>query len=107
MENFKGYVYTIFSGVLLAVAAIFTALQWDYKSHISVFGKDLPDVSTSWLVLGSAAGGLLAYWLVRLLARGARILLKVRTARRADERQKPPAEPAEKEPAPARAPDKP
>ena len=106
MENIKGYVYTIFSGVLLGIALVFAALQWANTSHISVFGKEL-DVSTSWLVLGSAAGGLLAYWLVRLLARGARILLKVRTARRADERQSPPAEPAEKEPAPARAPDKP
>jgi len=106
MENFKGYVYTIFSGVLLAAAAIFTALQWGNMSDITAFGP-LVRVPTIWLVLASAAGGLLAYWLIRLLARGARILAKVRAARRADERKSSPAEPAAKEPAPARAPDKP
>ena len=106
MEKFKGYIYTIFSGVLLGIAGVFTALQWANTSHISVFGKEL-DVSTSWLVLGSAAGGLLAYWLIRMLAHGARILLKVRAAKRAGERQNPPAKPAAPEATAARAQDKP
>ncbi len=88
--NFKGYVYTIFSGVLLGIAVIFTALQWGNYSTITAFGPAV-HVRTVWLVLASAAGGLLAYWLIRLLAKGAGILFKVRAARRADERQNPPA----------------
>ena len=106
MENIKGYVYTIFGGVLLLIAVIFTALQWGNSSYITAFGP-LVQVPTAWLVLGSAAGGLLAYWLVRLLARGTRILLKVRAARRASERLNPPAEPAAKEAPQNQAPDKP
>jgi uncharacterized membrane protein YdjX (TVP38/TMEM64 family) len=106
MENFKGYVYTVFSGLLLAVAVIFTALQWGNSSNVTAFGPLVP-VPTIWLVLGSAAGGLLAYWLIRLLARGAAILRKVRAARRADGHQGPPAESAAKQAPPARASEKP
>jgi hypothetical protein len=106
MENIKGYVYTIFSGVLLLIAVIFTALQWGNYSYITAFGPRV-EVRTIWLVLASAAGGLLTYWLIRLLARGARILLKVRAARRASERLNPPAGPAAKEAPPDQAPDKP
>ncbi len=103
--NFKGYVYTIFSGVLLGIAVIFTALQWGNDSTITAFGPEV-HVRTVWLVLASAVGGLLAYWLIRLLSNGVAILLKVRAARRANERQNPPAEPASKEAPPDQAPDK-
>ena len=77
MENFKGYVYTIFSGLGLLVALIFVALQWGGKSEISAFGPGV-EAQTIWVVLASAVGGVVAFWLIRLLARGVRILWKVR-----------------------------
>ena len=106
MENFKGYVYTIFSGLLLLIALIFTALQWGNYGDVTAFGPSVK-VRTIWLVLASAVGGVLAYWLIRLLAHGARILWKVRAARRASGQQNPPDESAPPEAPPARAPDKP
>jgi len=106
MDNFKGYVYTIFSGVLLGIAVIFTALQWGNYSDITAFGP-LVRVPTIWLVLASAVGGLLAYWLIRLLANGAAILLKVRAARRAGGQRSATGESAASASPPARAPDEP
>ncbi len=106
MENFKGYVYTIFSGLLLGIAAIFTALQWGNYGDITAFGPSVK-VRVIWLVLASAVGGVLSYWLIRLLAHGAAILWKVRAARRAGGQRNPPAESAVPKAPPARAPDKP
>ena len=77
MENFKGYVYTIFNGLGLLAALIFVALQWGGVSEVSAFGPEVKP-QTIWLVLGSAIGGVVAFWLIRLLARGVRILWKVR-----------------------------
>jgi len=77
MENFKGYVYTIFSGLGLLVALIFVSLQWGGQSQLSAFGPEIT-TRTIWLVLASASGGVVAFWLIRLLARGVRILWKVR-----------------------------
>jgi hypothetical protein len=77
MENFKGYVYTIFSGLGLLIALIFVALQWGGQSKFSAFGPEVT-TRTIWLVLASAGGGVVAFWLMRLLARGVRILWKVR-----------------------------
>ena len=106
MENFKGYVYTIFSGLLLGIAVIFTALQWGNYSDVTAFGPSVK-VLTIWLVLASAVGGVMAYWMIRLLAHGAAILWKDRAARRAGGRQNPPDESAAPKAPPARAPDKP
>ena len=106
MENFKGYVYTIFSGLLLGIAVIFMALQWGNYSDVTAFGPSVK-VLTIWLVLASAVGGVMAYWMIRLLAHGAAILWKVRAARRAGGRQNPPDESAAPKAPPARAPDKP
>ncbi len=82
MENFKGYVYTIFSGLGLLIALIFVALQWGGQSQLSAFGPEVT-TRTIWVVLASAVGGIVAFWLIRLLARGVRILWKIR------HRQKP------------------
>lgn len=84
MENFKGYVYTIFSGLGLLVALIFVALQWGGKSQISAFGPGV-EAQTIWVVLASAVGGVVAFWLMKLLAHGVRILWKVRHRQKATE----------------------
>jgi len=82
MENFKGYVYTIFSGLLLLAAVILAALQWGNVSEFSLYGKNIERAPTIWLVLGSAAGGILAFYLARLFVRGVWILHRVRSAQR-------------------------
>jgi len=81
MENFKGYVYTIFSGLLLLAGVLFVALQWGNHSRITAFGPAY-DIRTIWLVLGSAAGGIVTLYVVRLFLRGVWILHRVRSAQR-------------------------
>lgn len=78
MNNFKGYVYTIFSGVLLAIAVLFIALQWGNRSDVTAFGPTVQP-RTIWLVLFSAIGGMLAFWLIRVFLRGVNILHKARS----------------------------
>jgi len=80
MESFKGTVYVIFSGSALLAATVFVALQWGGRSTFSAFGPD-KTTRTIWLVLGSAAGGVVLYGMVRILTRGVRILRKVRRTR--------------------------
>jgi len=77
MNNFKGYILVIVGGSALLAAATFTALQWGGRSTFSAYGPDVT-TRTVWLVLGSAAGGLLVYWMGRMMIRGVRILWKVR-----------------------------
>ncbi len=77
MENFKGYVYTILGGLGTLIALIFVALQWRNGSKVTAFGPEV-EIRTIWVVLASAAGGVVTLWLMRLLVRGARMLHKVR-----------------------------
>ena len=77
LAHFKGTVYVLVSGLILLAAAIFVALQWGGQSVVSAFGPDV-SVRTTYLVLGSAAGGVLAYWMARLMVRGVGILRKAR-----------------------------
>jgi len=77
MEKLKAYVYVIVSGLGLLAAVVFAALQWGNQSTFSAYGPTV-SVRTIWLVLASAAGGLAFYWLCRLLARGGRILWRLR-----------------------------
>ena len=103
MKTFKGYVFVVFSGAVLLVAALFVGLQWGTNSTISAFGPPVT-VRTIALVAGSAAGGVILYWMLRLFVHGFRILWKARrqekqmlaAARRA-ERQKAAAGGAEAE----------
>jgi hypothetical protein len=81
MDNFKGYVYTIFSGLLLAAAVTFTALQCYKTSNFTLYGKDM-ETRTVLLIVFSAVGGIVVMYLVRLFVRGVRLLRKVRGARR-------------------------
>ena len=96
MENLKAYVYVIVSGIALLAGAIFVALQWGSWSQFSAFGPEVR-ARTAYLVLGAAAGGVVAYWMCRLLAAGTRRLWKLRRqqqriaseVRRAEERKAP------------------
>ena len=81
MSSFKGYVFVMVSGIVLLAAVVFLALQWDVgklTAKFSVYGSPQEGVATIYVMLGSAAGGVLVYWMCRLMIRGARILRKVR-----------------------------
>jgi len=81
MSSFKGYVYVVISGIALLAAAVFLALQWDIAkltAGFSVYGSPREGVPTIYVMLGSAVGGLLVYWMCRMMVRGVRILWKVR-----------------------------
>jgi uncharacterized membrane protein YdjX (TVP38/TMEM64 family) len=80
MNLMKAYVYVIVSSVVLLAELVFAALQWGSTSRFSAYGPEVP-TRTVYLVLASAGGGLLAYWLCRLLARGTAILWKARRER--------------------------
>ena len=81
MTQWKGYFLAIVGGVVLLVAAVFLALQWGSRSTISAFGPAV-DVPTIWLVLASAAGGVLLYWALRLTILGLAILRRAKLRER-------------------------
>lgn len=82
MGGFKGYLYVVVSGLVLLAAAIFVAAQWDtgndkLQCGFSVYGS--PDSRpTIYVILASAVGGVLVYWMCRLMVRGVRTLRKAR-----------------------------
>ena len=80
MNQLKAYCYVIVSGVALAAGLAFAALQWGSQSQFSAYGPPVT-TPTIYLVLGSAAGGVLAVWMARLMARGLGILRKARRER--------------------------
>ena len=84
MKTFKAYVYVIVSGLVLLAAAVFLALQWDLRRTRSTFSAYGPDrtVPTVYLVVGSAVGGIVVYWMCRLMVRGARVLWDQRREKR-------------------------
>ena len=80
MKTFRGYLYVIAGGVILLAAAVFVALQWDLTKAQTTFSAYGPDrtVPTLYLVLASAAGGVVVYWAGRLVIHGVRLLWRVR-----------------------------
>jgi len=70
MNAFKAYLFVVVGGSALLAAAVFTALQWGSLSKFSAFGPEVP-TRTIYLVLGSAAGGVVVFWMARLTVRGA------------------------------------
>ena len=83
MNNVRGWAYVIVSGLVLLAAAAFLALQWDRTALRSTFSAYGPQrtVPTLYFALGSAAGGLLVYWMLRLMVRGVRLLRRARRQR--------------------------
>ena len=78
-NTLKGYLLTIFFGLVVFAGVIFLVLQWGVKSTFSLYGKPM-DVETIWLVSASAVAGPLFYGACRLTLRGVRILFASRRA---------------------------
>lgn len=84
-QTLKGYVLAIFSGLVMLAGAVLLLLQVSNHAEFSFYGQNISirfqsDGSTSGgfntalLMLCSAAGGLLYWWLVRIFIRGLRSL---------------------------------
>jgi len=78
MHTLKGYVLVILSGLALLAAVVFLIVQWGAWSTLPAFGPDTR-VRTVYVMLASAAGGVVLWWVCRLMVRG---LIIVRHARR-------------------------
>ena len=69
-NTIKGYVFIIFSSLVLVTAIFLTILQGGLTSKFSVFGKPSEDVNTGLLMLFSAVGGIIVYLCLHLLFSG-------------------------------------
>jgi len=81
VSSVKGYVFVVFSGLLILAAAVLVLLQWGNRSTFSLYGKNYGQnpaggegVSTALLMLLSAAGGLVTAGLLWMLFRGGRAI---------------------------------
>jgi len=71
----KGYVQVIVSGVVILAAVLLVALQWGNVSSFSLYGQNR-QVNTFYLMLFSAIGGVVLYFLVKVLFHGVFTLRK-------------------------------
>jgi len=102
-KTVKGYLMVVFSGAILLAVALLVILQWGNASDFSLYGKNyspiLVDgkkqggVNTGFLMLMSAAGGVICLLLARMLIRGALLLRSQRTG--CQESTAPPTETAD------------
>jgi uncharacterized integral membrane protein len=83
----KGYVLTVFSGLVLLGGFLLLALQWGNEGNFSLYGKSLPSCNTGVVMLGSMAGGLLLPWLVKTLVRGVSAIRKARKSAKIEQSQ--------------------
>ena len=65
----KLYVMIVFSGVILLAALVLLVLQWGNRAAFSLYGTNT-NPRTWLLVLASAAGGVVAWWMIKVLWRG-------------------------------------
>jgi len=73
----KGYLQVVLSGLVLLAVVVLAVLQWGNDSAFSFYGQNRR-VNTALLMVCSAAGGLAAVWMCKLLYRGAVTLYKTR-----------------------------
>jgi uncharacterized integral membrane protein len=82
-RNIRGWFMTIIAALLLLAGIIFTVMQSPLESEFSIFGRrPLIVTSTALLILFSAIGGIVVFYLLRMLIAGIRILVRQRRARR-------------------------
>jgi uncharacterized integral membrane protein len=82
----KGYVLTVFSGLVLLGGFLLLALQWGNEGNFSLYGK-IRKTNTGVVMLGSMVGGLLLPWLVKTLARGVSAIRKARKSAKIEQSQ--------------------
>lgn len=76
----KGYVETIFGGLIILAGVVLVILQWGNHAEFSLYGKNI-DANTAVLILASLAAGIALIPVCKLFIRG---LLALRAGRRED-----------------------
>jgi len=80
-KTFLGWFLMVLCGLILAAAIVLVALQWSTTAEVTMYGKWMK-ANTALLMLCSAAGGLVAWFCVRLFFRGLGEVLRQRKAQR-------------------------
>ncbi len=84
----QGYVLVVLTGAILLAATVLIVLQWDNSSEFNLFGRSytvhlvendiVGGVNTALLILGSAAGGVILWWCLKVLFRSVRVISRGR-----------------------------
>ena len=88
VNTFKGYVLIVVSCAVMLAVVVLVALQWGNAAEFSAYGKIIDidkvngrttgGVNTALLMLCSAAGGIVTWYLLKALILGLRALLRGR-----------------------------
>lgn len=92
-KTVQGYFMVVLTGTVLLAAGILIVLQWGNHAEFSLYGKNYSirtieggqvdgGVNTALLIIVSAVGGLLMWWCIKILFRGAG---GIRRSRKEDE----------------------
>lgn len=73
MRKIKGWAQVVVSGVVLLLAAVLVGLQWGNRAEFSLYGQNR-HVNTLVLMGLCLGGGVVLWWMLRLLGRGIRTL---------------------------------
>jgi len=73
----KIYAQLIVSGAILLAALVLLVLQWGNRAALSLYGTN-KQANTLLLMLACAVGGVVAWWLLKVLWRAAIGLYKLR-----------------------------
>jgi hypothetical protein len=73
----KLYVVVVLSGLILLAGLVLLILQWGNRAAFSLYGRNTQP-RTWLLVLASAVAGAVAWWLIKVLWRGAAGLRRLR-----------------------------
>ena len=79
-ETVKGYLLTCVGGLVAGAGVVFVVLQWGVTSTFSFYGKPIENVPTIYLMLASAVGGPVFFFVCWQALRGVAILYKSRRA---------------------------
>jgi hypothetical protein len=77
-SSLKARIAAVFSSLVILAGVLLIALQWGNEGDFSLYGKNIPDAKMWLIMLASAAGGLVLYWMFRLLLWSVAIIWKDR-----------------------------
>ncbi len=87
----KHYVQAIVSGAILLAALVLLVLQWGNKAELTAYGPK-KDINTLLLMLACAVGGVVAWWLFKVLWRSTLAIHKLRQSSVPPQSEEPPGE---------------
>jgi hypothetical protein len=82
LETLRGYVLTGIASVVILAGVVLVFMNSGNTGKFHLYVRSLETFSTAWLMVLSAVGGLVLYWMARLLIRGIKLIRtgKLKTA---------------------------